>query len=380
MTRDEIRGRIDRVDEELVKLFGERMALAAEIAALKKVQGLPVLDPKREREKIAAVIEQTPEEYREYTPLLWSMIFELSRSYQNKLIGASTPLTEKINAAVENTPRLFPERASVACQGLEGSNAQLACDKLFRNPNILYLSSFDAVFSAIEKGLCRYGVIPVENSTAGSVNAVYDRMMHHNFYVVRSVRMKIDHNLLVKPGTRREDIREIYSHEQALNQCSDFLSTFPNARIIPCENTAVAARTVAQSESGDKAAIASRACVAVYGLTCLQSSVQNSEDNYTRFICIGKELEIFPGANRTSVMLVLRHEPGSLYKILARLYALDINLIKLESRPLPGRPFEFMFYFDLETPVYSPRLIQWIGEMPDACEFFQYLGSYAEEV
>lgn len=380
MNREEIRAQIDRIDEELVKLFGERMALAAEIAAYKKEHGLPVLDTRREREKTAAVIEQSPDEIKEYTPLLYSLIFELSRSYQNHLIGTSTPLTQKIEAAIANTPHLFPERASVACQGLEGANSQLACDKLFRHPNILYFSSFDAVFSAIEKGLCRYGVIPVENSNAGSVNAVYDRMMHHNFYIVRSIRMKIDHNLLVKPGTKREDIREIYSHEQALSQCSDFLASFPNAKIIPCENTAVAARTVAQSERTDIAAIASRACVSVYGLTCLQASVQNSESNYTRFICIAKELEIYPGANRTSVMLTLPHEPGSLYKILARLYALDINLNKLESRPLPGREFEFMFYFDLDTPVYSPRLLEWIGEMTATCESFQYLGSYAEEV
>lgn len=380
MNRDEIRERIDRVDEEIVRLFSERMALAAEIAGIKKREGLPVLDARREREKLADVADRSPEEIREYTPLLYSTMLELSRSYQSRLIGVATPLTERIAAALDATPDLFPERASVACQGLEGSNAQMACDRLFRHPNILYLSSFDAVFSAIEKGLCRYGIIPVENSTAGSVNAVYDRMMHHNFHIVRSVRMKIDHNLLVKPGVKREDIREIWSHEQALNQCSEFLAAFPGVKIIPCENTAVAARTVAQSDRRDIAAIASRACVETYGLACLAASVQNSEDNYTRFVCIGKELEIFPGANRTSVMLVLRHEPGSLYKILARLYALDINLIKLESRPLPGRPFEFMFYFDLDAPVYSPRLIQWIGEMPGACESFQYLGSYAEEV
>ena len=380
MELKDYRRELDRIDSELVRLFAERMGVAGDIALWKQANGMRVLDLRREKEKLRSVEEQCPEELREYASALFSLIMELSRSRQNRLLHPESPETAAIEKALRETPQLFPESATVACQGVEGAYSGIACEKLFPRPGIFYFSTFDAVFSAIEKGLCRYGVIPVENSNAGSVNAVYDRMMHHNFYIVRSIRMKIDHNLLVKPGTKREDIREIYSHEQALSQCSDFLATFPNAKIIPCENTAVAARTVAQSERADIAAIASRACVSVYGLTCLQASVQNSESNYTRFICIAKDLEIYPGANRTSVMLTLPHEPGSLYKILARLYALDINLNKLESRPLPGREFEFMFYFDLDTPVYSPRLLEWIGEMTATCESFQYLGSYAEEV
>lgn len=376
----ELRARIDEIDGKMLELFSSRMEAAAEIAACKKESGVPVLDPKREREKIAAVLESSPEEIRDYTPRLYSLLMELSRSYQQRLIGADTELTAKISAAIEKTPRLFPEYAVVACQGVEGANSQLACDKLFKNANIMYFSTFDAVFTAIEKGLCRYGVIPVENSTAGSVNSVYDLMMHHNFSIVRSIRLKVDHNLLANPGAELSDIKEIYSHEQAISQCAGFLHTLSGVKVVPCENTAAAAKMVSESGRRDIAALSSRQCMKYYGLECLRDSVQDSANNYTRFICISKELEIYPGADKTSLMVTLPHEPGSLYKLLSRFYAFGINLNKLESRPLPNREFEFMFYFDLDASVYSPDFLQLIGELPGACESFTYLGSYNEVV
>ena len=379
MELGEYRTKIDAIDEQLLRLFAERMDVAAGIAAYKKEHGLPVLDPSRERAKLLDVAEKTPAALQEYAVSLYSLLFELSRSYQNRLLGETTELTRAIQAAIDGTPKLFPEKAVVACQGVAGAYSQLACDKLFKLANVLYFSSFESVFSAIEAGLCQYGVVPVENSTAGSVNAVYDLMTHHNFRIVRSIRLKVDHNLLVKPGTKRSAIREIYSHQQAISQCEQYLQSFKDVKIIPCENTAVAAKKVAESNGGC-AALSSRSCQKLYGLECLEASVQDQDNNFTRFICISKNLEIYPGANRTSLMAVLPHEPGSLYKLLSRFYALGLNLNKLESRPMPDRNFEFMFYFDLETPVYSPQLLQLIGEMPSLCEEFAYLGSYSEVV
>ena len=378
MNRDELRKQIDDIDAQIVGLFSERMDAAASIAKIKKEENLPVLDRKRERQKLQEVAEESPEEIRDYTRLLYSSIFELSRSYQNRLIGGDTPVTEEIASAIENTPSLFPTDAFVACQGVEGANSQLACDKLFRNANILYFSSFDAVFSAIEKGLCTYGVIPLENSTAGSVNSVYDLMMQHSFRIVRSIRLKVEHNLLALPGTKLSDIKEIYSHEQALNQCAGYLETLPGVKAVAFENTATAAKMVAESGRHDIAALASRACVDAYGLECLASNVQDSDSNYTRFICISRKTEIYPGANRTSLMATLKHEPGSLYQLLSRLYAKNINLLKLESRPMPGRDFEFMFYFDLDVPVYAPEFLELIRELPSVTDSFIYLGSYSE--
>ncbi len=380
MDLSDYRKQIDEIDDELVKLFSRRMETAAAIARCKQDMGKGVMDAKREREKLLDILGKCPEEFQDYTSSLYSLIFELSRSYQHRILGTGSALTEQIQSAIENTPKLFPAKASVACQGVEGAYSQLACEKLFRLPGIFYFSNFDSVFSAIEKGLCQYGVIPLENSTAGSVNKVYDLMMRHNFRIVRSVRLKVDHNLLVKPGTKLSDIKEIYSHEQAINQCAGYLQKFSGVKIIPCENTAVAAKYVAQSETSDVAALSSRSCMKLYGLECLESSVQDMGNNFTRFICISKNLEIYPGADRTSLMMVLPHTPGSLYKVLSRFYALGINLNKLESRPMPERNFEFMFYFDLDTSVYSPQFIQLMGEMETISEEFSYLGSYSEVI
>jgi len=244
----------------------------------------------------------------------------------------------------------------------------------------MYFKNFDGVFNAIEQGLCQYGILPIENSTAGSVKKVYDLMIHHNFSIVKTFRMKVDHNLIAKPGVTISDIRVIYSHEQAINQCSDFLKGLKDVQIIPVENTAVAASMVAQSDRTDIAAISSRSCEDLYGLKSLADSIQDEGNNRTRFICISKNLEIYPGSDKTSIMMVLSHKPGALYKVLARMYVLGINVIKLESRPIPDRDFEFMFYFDLETSIYSEEFVQLMCELDDLCEEFKYLGSYTEVV
>ena len=205
-------------------------------------------------------------------------------------------------------------------------------------------------------------------------------MIHHNFSIVRTFRMKIDHNLIAKPGTKLSEIKEIYSHEQAINQCSDFLKKLPGVKVIPVENTAVAASIVAQSDRMDVAAIASQACEELYGLKSLADSIQDEGNNRTRFICISKNLEIYPGSDKTSIMMILPHKPGALYRVLARMYTLGINVVKLESRPIPERDFEFMFYFDLETSIYSEEFVQLMCELDNLCEEFKYLGSYTEVV
>ena len=380
MDLKELRAEIDEIDRQLVSLFEKRMNVSSEVAQYKRESGMPVYDPVRERQKLASIASMLPADMTEYGYSLYSLIFELSRSRQNRILFAANDLTDRISSAIESSPKMLPHGASVACQGVEGAYSQIACERVFSHPNIFYFANFEDVFTAIEQGLCPYGVIPLENSTAGSVNKVYDLMMRHKFSIVRSVRIKIDHNLLALPGTKPEDIREICSHEQALNQCAAFLRTFPGVKITPVANTAVAAKTVAQSGRHDLAALSSSSCARLYGLQCLQSSVQDKGNNFTRFIVISKDLQILPGADRTSLMLVLPHEPGSLYKLLSRFYALGINLNKLESRPIPDKNFEFMFYFDLDVPVYSPNFIQLMGELSATTDQFTYLGSYSEVI
>ena len=381
MNLEELRKQMDSADAELLKQFERRMDVAAQIAEYKRDNGLPVLDAGRERQKLAELTGMAQEDKKQYVSVLYALLFELSRSAQQRLLNQGTALTAQIAAAIENTPKLFPAYPAVACQGVEGAYSQQACDKLFRTPSILYFHNFQGVFAAIDSGMCQYGVLPVENSTAGSVNEIYDLMMEYRFHIVRSTRLKVDHNLLAKAGVKVENIRRIYSHAQAISQCAGFLSTLDkDVKITAVSNTALAAEMVAQSGRTDVAALSSRSCIDLYGLKALKRSVQDQGNNYTRFICISKNLEIYPGSNHTSIMLTTAHKPGALYKLLARFYALGINVTKLESRPIPDRDFEFMFYFDLETSIYSDEFIQMICELSANTEDFAYLGSYSEVV
>ena len=377
MDINELRNEINETDEKLVELFCKRMNISLEIAKYKKENNLPVLDKNRERELLAKVSDASPQELEVYTRALYTTIFNLSRSYQHKYMNKTASISSSIKEALENTSKQFPKRAVVACQGVSGAYSEQACEKIFDIPEIMFFNNFEGVFHAVRSGLCDYGILPLENSTAGSVNQVYDLMRKNKFYVVKSIRLKVDHSLLAKKGTSLADIKEVYSHEQAVNQCSNFISENKIKANI-CANTAVAAKLVASSDRTDIAAIASAKCAELYGLTAIASDIQNYSNNYTRFICISKNLEIYPGASKTSFMMTIPHVPGSLYSVISRFYALGINLVKIESRPLPDRDFEFMFYFDIECSVYSDELISLINELENDITDFTYLGSYSE--
>ena len=380
MDINELRAQIDETDQEIIKLYGKRMEIARAIGLYKRAHNLPVYDSERERNLLNKAAEQAGEDYEQGIRALFHLLMDHSRMHQEMDGHPESRLGQQIRNTVAEMPAVFPEKAMIACQGVEGAYSQLACEKMIRYPSIMYCRTFENVFGTIDSGLCQYGILPIENSLAGSVNSVYDLMIQHHCYIVRSVRIKIDHTLLALPGTKLEEIREIYSHEQAIQQCSAFLSRHKEWHVNVCTNTAAAARMVAESGRKDAAAISSGHCAALYGLDCLSSEIQNNSNNHTRFICISKKPEIYPGADHTSLMLVLPNHPGSLYQLLSRFNALDINLIKLESRPLPGRDFEFMFYFDLEASVGSSTFSKLIEELDITLNQFSYLGSYSEIV
>lgn len=381
MEIEQLRKEIDAIDKEMLELFEKRMQVSTQIAEYKRVNNLPVYDGKREREKIARVGENASEGMKDYAKNFMTELMDFSKCYQRQVLNKQDALTEQIETAIANSDKMLPESPIVACQGVEGAYSQIATDRMFASPNIMYFANFEGVFAAVDQGLCKYGVLPVENSTAGSVNKIYDLMMKYNFYIVKGLRLKIDHNLLVNPGVKKAEIKEIFSHEQAIAQCSEYLKQFPSdVKITVCENTALAAKMVAESGRTDAAALSSRFCADLYGLKMLEKAVQDRDNNYTRFICISKQLQILPGADKTSVMMVIGHKPGELYKILSKFYMLGINLTKLESRPIAERDFEFMFYFDLETSVYSDKFIYLMSELNERCEEFKYLGSYLETV
>lgn len=380
MELKDLRTRIDHIDDQLIDLFRARMDVSSEIAASKRESGAAVWNRSRERKVLNRVTERVGEGYENYAKLLYQTIFAVSRSCQNRLLGNDGDFAKRIRAAAANTSALFPSKAVVACQGVEGAYSQQACDKLFSLPSILYFRQFDGVFQAVESGMCRYGILPIDNSSNGSVGRVYDLMRNYRFHIVRSIRLCVRHSLLAKPGTALSDVKEIVSHEQAIGQCSAFLKEQKGVKVTVCENTAAAARMVAESDRRDIAAISSAHCAALYGLDVLSDHVQNSENNYTRFICIGKDLEIFPGANRISLMLSTAHRPGSLYELLSKFAAIGVNLTKLESRPLPGSDFEFVFYFDMEASVLSEDVLSMLSELAASPDLFVFLGNYQEVV
>ena len=300
MDLSEYRTKIDEIDRQLVALFTERMAMAADIAAYKKAHHLPVLDAARERQKLRQIAELAPAALQNETQTLYRLLFALSRSYQSRLLGPVSSLPAEIEKAISDTPQLFPTRAAIACQGVEGAYSQLACERLFCTAEISCFPDLDAVFAAVDEGLCRYAVVPLESS------AVCDLMMRYNFRIVRSVRLKPDR----------------------------------------CPTSSVGAESSESAQSG----------------------------NSTRFLCISKQLEIYPGADRTSLMMTLPREPGALADVLSCLSALGISLSRLESRAA------CTFYFELEAPVSSPQFLQCMGELGKISEGCSNLGSYSEVV
>lgn len=377
MDLNEIRDQIDRVDSDILKLFLERMRLGETAAAYKRENELPVLNKARERE-ILARVQAEAGEMEPYAYQLFSTLMELSKVRQTLLTAGPSrirPLIEQSLAAPED---VFPKTGTIACQGVEGANSQAACDKLLPRGNILYVKTFEAVFDAVESGLCKFGVLPIENSANGSVRSVYELLQRKHFSIVRATTLHIRHELLAKPGAKLSEITEIFSHEQAIGQCSRYLAALNGkVKVTPCANTAVAAKMVAEGSNPHAAAISSHACAELYGLSVLKDDIQDSDNNYTRFICIAKNPVIYAGANRISLILDCKNEPGALNAILSKISAYGVNTSKLESCPVTGRNFEFIFFFDLDASVREPGVLALLEELERTSESFTFLGNYS---
>ena len=374
----EIRTQLDGIDRQLADLFAQRMRAVAQVAQYKKEHNLPILDTGREREIMNRVTLQTGNDLEHYTKLLYQTLFSVSRAYQADQLRPASPLTDALKQAADKVQPRMPNRALVACQGTEGAYSQQACVRMFEYADILYMNTFNDVFNAVEKGMCPYGVLPIENSTAGSVTQVYDLMEKHHFHIVRAVRQRIDHRLLALPGVNMQDIKEVVSHEQALRQCGAFLAAHPGIKATPMENTAVAAEYAAASGRKDLAAIASQESGQLYGLSTIDSSIADTPNNFTRFICIAKDLTLYEGADKISLMLSAAHKPGSLYRLLSHIAMAEVNLTKLESRPIPGRDFEFRFFFDIEASIQKESIRALMQQLKNEADQFVFLGNYEE--
>ena len=380
MNLNEIRSEIDAIDGELVKLFVRWMEASEKVAAAKRGSATPVQDPAREREILAKVAKAVGPDFENEARLLFTTLMSMSRGRQRAELAGDNAFVKEIAAAIASTPDRFPSSATVACSGVEGSYSQQAVCRLVHFPTIFYFKGFDDVFAAVEKGMCDYGVLPIENSAVGSVTAVYDLMAKHHFKIVKALKLRIRHVLLAAPGVKFEDVKEISSHPHALAQCSAFLREQPKIRAVPATNTAAAAAELAKSGRRDMAVIASRECAELYGLDVIRDDIANITSNYTRFICISNRDEIYPDADKFSVMMSLNHRPGALTDVLVKFAAAGVNLTKLESRPVPGSDFEFRFIFDFEASPRDPRVVKMLAgfTVDPEIEHFTFLGAYSE--
>lgn len=376
-----LRQDLNTLDDQIVSLITKRLVMADAVADAKIAAHLPVTDPARERDILARITEQVSDDCALGLRRVYSTLFGVSKARQRLRMMSRAPLLEQLAAAEQKgASASLPDVALVACSGGEGSYAQQAASHLFAVPKILYFNGFENVFEAVEKGLCVYGILPIENSSAGSVTAVYDLMQRHHFHIVRSVRLKVSHVLLARSGTTLADVKEISSHPHALAQCSQFLKNHPAIHARPASNTALAARDLAASDRADQAVIASRACAELYGLKVIAEDVMDSTFNYTRFICIARDLVLYPKTNKFALMLSLPHRSGSLSDVLERFAASGVNLTKLESRPVLGSAFEFRFVFECEAALGDVSLKALLADLSTDPEIeqFAFLGGYEE--
>ena len=377
MSLEELRKQIDEIDDKISDLYVKRMEICKQIGIEKANQGSAVNVVDREKAVVNRITANKPDEMKRYLKLLYDTVFFQSKNYQGKYVKTKSDTVQSLRSILAKTRLDFPVSATVACQGVKGAYSGEATEKLFDISDVTYFKTFEGVFNAVDKGLCEYGVLPIENSNAGSVSQVYDLMKKYNFYIVKSVRVQISHALCAKKGVKLSEIKTVYSHGQALMQCAEHLKNL-GVKTVEVENTAVAAKMVAESEDKTIGAICSDSCAEIYNLCALERAMQDNGNNFTRFICISKNLEVFKGADKISVTTSLANKAGSLNKMLSRFSALGLNLTKLESRPIANSQFEFMFYFDFEGDIESDDVLNLLGELENSSDKFVFLGSYKE--
>ncbi len=353
------------------------MEISKKIGEEKAKEGSSINVSSREKQIINRVTKIVDDDIKVYTKQLFTTLFNTSKAYQSSFSDNSSNTVIRIKEAIKNGEKEFPVSATVACQGVQGAFSSIAAERLFPISEISYFKNFDGVFNAVEKGFCEFGILPIENSTAGSVLAVYDLMIKHKFYIVKSIKLPVQHCIAGIKGGSLKNLKTIISHEQALSQCKNIIKEY-NYETKVCENTAIAARTVAEMNDVSVAALCSEESAQIYGLEIYQRFVQDKPNNNTRFICISKNLNIYKGSDKISIMVNVSHTPGSLNNILNRFATIGVNLSKLESRPLSNTDFEFLFYFDFDADIKQREVLNLLAELDSTVKEFVFLGSYKQ--
>ena len=371
----DLRKEIDNIDEQLIPLLLKRMRISEQVAKYKVERGIPVLNAEREQQILDNVAQKCGAQ-GDTIKTVFSATMDASRALQHKIIGGGKELRDTITNAM-TTGKLSANGEPVACQGVDGAYSGVTAKQLFPDSPVKFYKQFEDVFESVNKGEAKFGVIPVENSTAGSVHESYDLIMKYRFYVVGAYDLKIEHCLCAKEGTKYEDINDVYSHPQALSQCNNFLNNFDFTGV-NFSNTAAAAKFVAQSSKSDIAVICSELAAKKYGLKILKRNVQNNNNNRTRFIVISKELIIDDNADKISLIFSAPHTTGSLYRVLGRFSMAGLSLTKLESRPIENQDFNYHFYVDVMGSVRDASTLDLMCALYDELPEFEFLGNFYE--
>ena len=370
MNLEELRKGINDLDKTILDAFTQRMELCRQVALYKQENNLPIFQADREKEIISRIRNNAPEGLEGCSAVLFQNMIDISKYLQY------TELHKNVQP-YEFQPLHITSSASVACQGTAGANSETAAKQIFgKDCKPKFMPGFTDVFEAVQNGEVQFGLIPVENSTAGSVVQNYDLMAKYNFYICKTTVVEITNCFAVRKGTKLWDVHEVYSHPQALTQCARFI-TVHDMHPMPYSNTATAAEMVSKSDK-PLGAICSENCAKLHGLEILQKYISDYVPNNTRFICISKELLLPDDADRISIMLKIPHEEGSLYRLLSKFMILGMNLLKLESRPIRNGSFEVMFYLDFSGNIHDQSVRALLSELSETLEYFKFLGNYSE--
>ena len=371
---DELRAEIDRIDKELLPLFLRRMELSSGVADYKRSVGKPVLDSEREKQVLEgkmALVEDKKKQNEVYE--FYAAIMSISRERQTKeLVGFNRALVEDM---LDPKPTVSDPR--IVFYGAEGSYTEQAAIKYFGSDSDRYnVATFDDAFAEVEKGNADYAVLPIENSYTGTIADVIDLLAKYGYFITGEVDVPIRHCLLGVPGARLSDIKTVYSHEQGIMQSREFLKTLGEVELKEYYSTSQSAQKVADDKDITKAAIAGRQNAEIYGLEVLAADINNSAKNTTRFIIVSKNLELNEKSDKISAAFTLPHKSGELHRILACFARGNLNLLKLESRPLYDRNFEYMFFVDYSGNLLDERVRRVTNNVIEGTGEFKLLGNY----
>jgi chorismate mutase/prephenate dehydratase len=368
---------IDRIDEKIVRLFEERMEISGKVAEYKIGVGKKVYDKQREEEKVKSLVEKAHTDFNRHgVEELFKQVMSISRKLQYQVLEESGMISP---AVFEQIPKnsIDHEKARVVFQGVEGAYSEQAMKEYFgENVNCFHVKTFRDAMEAVKRKEADFAVLPIENSSAGIVNDVYDLLVEYDNYIVGEQDIKVEHALLGIEGAKLSDIKTVYSHPQALMQCSRYLEEHREWKQISLQNTAASAKKVVEENDRSKAAIASRRAAECYGLKVLKEQINYSNINTTRFIIVTNKKVFLEGAEKISLYFEVPHESGSLYNILSHIIFNNLNMTKIESRPMVERNWEYRFFVDFEGNLLEPGVRNALRGIREEAKNLKILGNY----